>query len=404
MKKTSIFAFLMIALGFAAKAQTIRLDIPQLYDGMDSITVHYNPFGSGGNAHDTVFQTTTGPLVLYIYGVDSTTGAGGGNNYADGSWTSIEAIPACYLTRIADTDWVMTMPTMRPFLNFKGGAVLPGGVPKNTYITGLNFIVHDTGASIIQGATQYAPVSESYALIGNGYPLSTGPVTNVPGSIFLADANENVAIYYHPQQDTFRFGTTLSNGDSLFKSYTDSTLYAWVWAHGSNGVDYNIYTSTWSSVPTTPGNTLGQIDSNNYVFDVHSLRADFMNAGLPSGVNIDSLGFIPRNAGGDVQTANLWIPLIPSHVSVANVNANTAKASVYPNPATDAIFVSYSFAQQANATLTITNLMGQTVMTQDLGNRQAGNIYLSIANIPAGVYLVTVNNGTSSTVQRVVKQ
>jgi flagellar hook assembly protein FlgD len=96
--------------------------------------------------------------------------------------------------------------------------------------------------------------------------------------------------------------------------------------------------------------------------------------------------------------------LVSAALNVTNVNTNDASVKIYPNPATTGMIVAYSFAQQAEATVTVTDLLGQTVMTHDLGKNMAGNMYLSLDGIPSGIYLVTVSNGISEKVIRLAKQ
>ena len=87
-----------------------------------------------------------------------------------------------------------------------------------------------------------------------------------------------------------------------------------------------------------------------------------------------------------------------------NVNENIAKDVVYnifPNPATD--FVNISSSMDADATITFTNLAGQTVkvVSQRL---TAGDTSININDLTSGVYFCTVNaNGYSHTSKVVVK-
>jgi hypothetical protein len=288
------------------------------------------------------------------------------------------------------------MPNVRQFFS----------VPKDVYVTGVNLIVHNLGGTT-QSANLYIPVSESFAS-ATGVVTTTGPISTPYSTpaVFLPSSTENVVVYYHPQLDTFNRPDP-TNGDSIFRYPIVGSLYSYTYIQASNGMTYQL--TSWGSVGSTPADSMVEIDSNDYAIDIPNLLGDFMNVGLPSGVSVDSLVIIPRTALGDTQTANLYTPLVittPTVSAVANVNGNTISASVYPNPATDAIFVSYAFAQATgnNTTLNIYNMLGQVVMTQDMGKNQASNMYLSIANLPSGIYNVIVSNGNEQKVLRLSKQ
>ena len=396
MKKTSIFTMLMVLLGFMTNAQTISTNPGQVFDGMDSIIVHYNPYGTGGAYWDTVFQTFSGPLYAYCYTTDSTSAGGGAvGTYNNGSWSGVVTGVDSFV-KVSDSDWVWVMPNVRQFF----------GVPKDVYISGINIIVKAAGAASgdSQAANGYIPVSEAFSAVA-GQVLTTGPLTNPPTTL-LADGTENLVVYYHPQNDTSHYGTDLTHdGDVIFKTITDPLyVYAYVLEGTPAAVGTTKELVGWGSVGTTPLMQMVEIDSNDYAWGLPDLRDYFIASGLPSGTAIDTLALIPRVASGDTQTINLYIPLVISTTSVANVNNNNLKVSLYPNPATTGIMLSYAFGQQAATTVTISNVLGQTVMTQNLGQKQAGNVYLSVENIPAGAYLVTVTNGSNKSVQHLVKQ
>jgi len=395
MKKTSIFALLMIAVSFMAKGQATGTFYPlNVWDGMDSITVTYNPFGSGGAHGDTAFQTFTGNLYAYCYLTDSTPGSGGHiGTYNNGTWAGA-SVPIDQFTRVSAHEWTWTLPNVRQFFS----------VPPNVYVTGVNIIVK-TAVGDTQSANLYLPVVHTGVLSDTvGQAWSTGPNTILP-STFLATGTENAVVYYHPQNDTSHYSGT-SDGDVIFKHY-NGTIYTYTYAIANTAgvLSYPALTS-WGSVGTTPADSMVQIDTNDYVFDIKNVLGDFVSlGGMSSGATIDTIAFIPRTATGDTQTVNLYIPLLVSAaLNVTNVNTNDASVKIYPNPATTGMIVAYSFAQQAEATVTVTDLLGQTVMTHDLGKNMAGNMYLSLDGIPSGIYLVTVSNGISEKVIRLAKQ
>ena len=91
----------------------------------------------------------------------------------------------------------------------------------------------------------------------------------------------------------------------------------------------------------------------------------------------------------------------PEMVSVPESNvAQDVVYGIYPNPATDYVVV--KSAQDAEATITIFNLMGQTVKQFDQ-SLKLGENQINI-DLQSGIYFCNINaNGFSKTVKFVVK-
>ena len=88
-------------------------------------------------------------------------------------------------------------------------------------------------------------------------------------------------------------------------------------------------------------------------------------------------------------------------VGTEEIIARDVVYNVYPNPASEYIFVSSSM--DADATVTFTNLAGQTVKVVNT-NLTTGDNSVSINDLNSGVYFCTVSaNGYSHTTKVVVK-
>ncbi len=90
-----------------------------------------------------------------------------------------------------------------------------------------------------------------------------------------------------------------------------------------------------------------------------------------------------------------------SEIGVEETEAKDVVYNVYPNPATDMIFVASSM--DADATITFTNIAGQTVKVVNQG-LTSGDNSVNISDLNTGVYFCTVTaNGFSHTSKVVVK-
>jgi len=82
---------------------------------------------------------------------------------------------------------------------------------------------------------------------------------------------------------------------------------------------------------------------------------------------------------------------VPFPVAVGNKKAEL-KISIYPNPVTDIAVMKVNMVQAGNVQISLTNMLGQTVMNLDKGLVAAGNqqFTLDARNLNAGIYFATV--------------
>lgn len=82
-------------------------------------------------------------------------------------------------------------------------------------------------------------------------------------------------------------------------------------------------------------------------------------------------------------------------VTNTGINENTLVSSVnaYPNPSSETIAVELSVKEKANVTVSVSNMLGQVIATQNMGAMNAGQKTTATFNtsaLAAGVYLYTV--------------
>lgn len=144
------------------------------------------------------------------------------------------------------------------------------------------------------------------------------------------------------------------------------------------------------------------LDRNNGVFKT-----------LPDTSNGWGGQYIPlwfwSSSGGGAST--LQYPLIDFHVAscatcgtvtlgVNSVSGN-AQPAPYPNPANDKLYVPFSLTTAGNVTITLTNMLGQVVATQTMGNATNGTATFNTALWADGVYTYTISTGDQRITGRV---
>lgn len=95
--------------------------------------------------------------------------------------------------------------------------------------------------------------------------------------------------------------------------------------------------------------------------------------------------------------------------SIENVKADaTSDMQVYPNPATDKVTLSYTLTQSGDVNITIMDVMGRVVMSENQGKKEAGFAYrtnINTSNMSNGTYFYTVEvNGAKSTNKLVINR
>lgn len=95
----------------------------------------------------------------------------------------------------------------------------------------------------------------------------------------------------------------------------------------------------------------------------------------------------------------------PVGIATPNAPLNTA-ISVFPNPATDHINVSYQLNKPALVSLVILDLSGKKVVDiqNEIVDKGIQNLQANIANLRAGMYLLNLNVDGKQTSERFIKQ
>ncbi|MCE3227737.1 MAG: C-terminal target protein [Bacteroidetes bacterium] len=75
--------------------------------------------------------------------------------------------------------------------------------------------------------------------------------------------------------------------------------------------------------------------------------------------------------------------------------------SVFPNPASDMINISLDNKSNENVSVSLTNLVGQTVKEQTLGNDNVIKTNVDVSGLSKGIYLMNVKIGNTSSVKKI---
>ncbi|MDG4945548.1 T9SS type A sorting domain-containing protein [Weeksellaceae bacterium KMM 9713] len=128
------------------------------------------------------------------------------------------------------------------------------------------------------------------------------------------------------------------------------------------------------------------------------LDNELISSGAPfdGGSNVDHIRLVHDNYGGDAYYDNIRINDTASTNDIASTKSVSA---VYPNPAKDVVNIKLANDFNAAKTLvTVTNVSGKKVASFDSVNK------VNVANLPAGVYILTITDGTKTETKKLIKK
>ncbi len=90
-------------------------------------------------------------------------------------------------------------------------------------------------------------------------------------------------------------------------------------------------------------------------------------------------------------------------VGIEDLNDKSLYLSIYPNPATDVIYVNMEAREALNITLSITDLLGKELVSEEIAfDSSIKKQEINVKNLPKGVYFLKLDNKVSSVVRKLV--
>ena len=89
--------------------------------------------------------------------------------------------------------------------------------------------------------------------------------------------------------------------------------------------------------------------------------------------------------------------------STAVANRIFSGMKMYPNPASESVNITFSSEENANAILSVMNLMGQTVYNMDVNVYEGYNmVNVPVNQLPAGIYMVNIRSNKGTSTQKLI--
>lgn len=179
--------------------------------------------------------------------------------------------------------------------------------------------------------------------------------------------------------------------ESNIISFQDGPLGSPNYVH--NHVFREAFTAQWGNTISSPTNT-GSLKTFTYTFNNATTNYN-MN-------NCEVIAFVRKASDEEILSVNG----APVNFGT-NINTNTTSNSVtvYPNPVNEKTAIHITTTASEKTSYTITNILGQTVYTEQLGVLSAGNYTIAVGNkisLSKGIYFMKVEIGESTIIQKLV--
>lgn len=158
------------------------------------------------------------------------------------------------------------------------------------------------------------------------------------------------------------------------------------------------------------------LSSNDILGDAGSLPA----GAVPLGVHSHTFAPIPASVTNDLEKSHAVVMVVNSttgeilnayktsitgDVSVTELD-NNMELKLFPNPATDVVNVSFQLQDAADAIVTVTDALGNTVMESGVASLDGGenHVKINVTSLPSGFYFVNLHVAGTVATQRLVVQ
>ncbi len=234
----------------------------------------------------------------------------------------------------------------------------------------------------------------------------------------LPDGRDNIAPYFQ-SLNSFPHSTIDSNGD-IYVTYsgviptglyseqlTDEAQYDRVFRH-----QYLVRSQDGGSTWSAPRDLLAELIKNteenyweavygNVIIQDGYIYVMYQRDEIP-GINITQPD---NNEVHDVTVNEIVVVKVAvadfNLIGIEEVSAFTS-TNIFPNPANNQINVRFDLDQAQNATISIVNMIGQTMLSTEVDADLSNTVSMNVSSLNAGVYFVKIAAGKSTITEKLV--
>jgi hypothetical protein len=381
-------------------------DIPWIIESANTV------INSGSIISLAPFSSDTIPVVIGIYPANPNADIVAYVNLLADQNSSDDSISA--FVEVSFTSINATMSATVGCLGGSDGAILSdgnGGLGQYTYLWGANAANQITAeATGLSAGTYTVTVTDTIGCAST----ATLTLLDPPSALISTDTSSDINC----------FGN--NNGWAMITASGGVPAYTYAWSNGNNSsqitnVGANTYTVTVTDVfgceisssvtITEPASAVTATITNNgngsltasgsggsgsYTFLWNSLAGNQTTA-TATGLTSGTYTVVVSDANGCNALFTLDI-IVVGHTAIINNNSIV----IFPNPASDNVFVDLSLSESSAIQINILNLTGQVLLSKEYTANKNDRIELSTATMLSGVYTIQLTIGTEQVSRKLI--
>lgn len=314
-----------------------------------------------------------------------------------------------------------------------------------SYFPGINGMLYwNENQAPLLNATVHTMDPDS--LVAAGYQVFFRSDLNNDGGAYYS-ADESIAIPHYGGA-VVSMPYLVTNNGKVYLLYT--ALLDWPFMDINNSTSGKYYRGVFGAKSTDNGNTWGDISWMSYNKDCYYLNdwswiedtvdvlSHAMEALEVDGENVFPVasevvnghivilwqqdywaGSVVKDGGSANKNSIHYLRMNPDSIGIYNntnevwqgiwidptgiSNEVISGMKIYPNPASDAVNVTFSSEESSNAVLSIMNLMGQMVYTTNVSIQEGYNmVNVPVNQLRAGIYMVNIKSNKGTSTQKLI--
>jgi len=158
----------------------------------------------------------------------------------------------------------------------------------------------------------------------------------------------------------------------------------------------NIGNGTWKAIDSVSGSQNTMTDPNFNSYPNGRWRVDALLD--VSTCTVPNLR--PEAVNYNASKSNTGTTLVTGIKQASSANS----VSVYPNPATQNLNVRFNYAKETSANISIADITGRTLLAEQRDIKTGNAFQINIENLPTGLYFIKIETGSSSIVEKFIKE
>ncbi|MCH8903836.1 MAG: Omp28-related outer membrane protein [Bacteroidetes bacterium] len=234
--------------------------------------------------------------------------------------------------------------------------------------------------------------SHTYTLLQQPSPLNIGLSSTYDAS--AQTLTVLVEVYYT---------STVTANNSLYVHILEDSINTYQANYGPNHNHMHVFmedlTGQWGD-PITGSTTQGSLFTTTYVFDLTTAQDPITIA------NASVIAYVIEDNSTEVYTGVAVGADGGLTVGIPEVPLKSLNVNIYPNPFTSNAVMTYGLTENADVSILLFNVLGETVLSENLGSHSPGGYSFDInkneLGLSEGMYFIRIDAGDQTMTRKLI--